>query len=140
MGIKDLNKLYYIKKNIKELEEELAELNNLGAAPITDSIKGNKVSNPTEMYVIKRNRILEKLNKVRHEYLEEYEKISDFINDIEDEEIKLIARLRFIKQKDWVYIAEEISPEDETRDRTTPRKKINRYLKNLEEKNERKNY
>lgn len=134
MGIKDLNKLYYIKKNIKELEEELAELNNLGAAPITDSIKGNKVSNPTESYVIKRNRILEKLNKVRHEYLEEYEKISDFINDIEDEEIKLIARLRFIKQKDWVYIAEEISPEDKTRDRTTPRKKINRYLRNLEER------
>jgi hypothetical protein len=140
MGIKDLNKLYYIKKNIRELEEELEELNNLGAAPITDSIKGNNVSNPTEQYVIKRNRILEKLNKVRHEYLEEYEKISDFINDIEDEEIKLIARLRFIKQKDWVYIAEEISPEDETRDRTTPRKKINRYLRNLEEKNERKSY
>lgn len=140
MGIKDLNKLYYIKKNIRELEEELAELNNLGAAPITDSIKGNNVSNPTEKYVMKRNRILEKLNKVRHEYLEEYEKISDFINDIEDEEIKLIARLRFIKQKDWVYIAEEISPEDQTRDRTTPRKKINRYLRNLEEKNERKSY
>ena len=134
MGIKDLNKLYYIKKNIRELEEELEELNNLGAAPITDSIKGNKVSNPTEMYVIKRNRILEKLNRVRHEYLEEYEKISDFINDIEDEEIKLIARLRFIKHLDWFDIAEEISPQRKSIHWTTPRKKLIRYLEKKDER------
>ncbi len=130
MDIKELNKLYWKKKNIQALEEELAELNNLGSAPLTDSIKGNSISDPTQNFVIRKNRILEKLNKARDEYLEEYEKISDFINGIEDEEIKLIAHLRFIKQKDWFYIAEEISPEDKTLDRTTPRKKLNRYFKN----------
>lgn len=129
MDIKELNKLYWKKKNIQALEEELAELNNLGSAPLTDSIKGNNISDPTQSFVIRKNRILEKLNKARNEYLEEYEKISDFINGIEDEEIKLIAHLRFIKQKDWFYIAEEISPEDKVLDRTTPRKKLNRYFK-----------
>lgn len=139
MDIKELNKLYYKKKNIEALEEELAELNNLSSAPLTDSIKGNNVSKPTEKYVLRKNRILEKLNKARDKYLEEYERINDFINTIEDEEIKLIAYLRFIKLKDWYYIAEEISPENKMLDRTTPRKKLKRYLNDLEGMNERQN-
>ena len=128
MDIKELNKLYFIKKNIKALEDELAELNNLGSAPINNMPKGQGVSNPTEKFVLRKNRILEKLNKKYEEYLTEYEKIDDFIEKIEDEEVKLIARLRFIKQKNWFYIAEEISPEDKMTHWTTPRKKLNRYL------------
>lgn len=136
MKINKLNKLYYIKKNIKELEEELAELNNLGSAPINNMPKGDGVSNPTERFVMKKNKILEKINDSYEEYLAEYEKISDFINRIDDEEIKLIARLRFIKQKDWIDIAAEISPEDKSIHRTTPIKKIKNYLNSKEgEKN-----
>lgn len=137
MDIKELNKLYFIKKNIKALEDELAELNNLGSAPINNMPKGQGVSNPTEKFVLRKNRILEKLNKKYEEYLTEYEKIDDFIEKIEDEEVKLIARLRFIKQKNWFYIAEEISPEDKMTHWTTPRKKLNRYLesKDSEEHN-----
>lgn len=131
MDIKELNKLYFIKKNIKALEEELAELNNLGSAPINDMPKADgKVSNPTEKFVLRKNKILEKIKKKQEEYLTEYEKIYDFIDEIEDEEVKLIARLRFIKQKNWFYIAEEISPEDKITHWTTPRKKLNRYLEN----------
>ena len=113
MDIKKLNKLYYIRKNIKALEEELAEINNLGSAPLNDMPKANgKVSNPTELFMLRRNRILEKLEKKKDQYLEEYETINNFIDVIEDEEVKLIARLRFIKQKNWFDIAEEISPEE----------------------------
>lgn len=134
MDIKKLNKLYYMKKNIKELEEELAEINNLGSAPLNDMPKSNgKVSNPTELFMLRRNRILEKLEKKKDQYLEEYEKISNFIDVIEDEEVKLIARLRFIKQKNWFDIAEEISPEDRITHWTTPRKKLNRYLESKKE-------
>ena len=134
MDIKELNKLYYMKKNIKELEEELAEINNLGSAPLNDMPKADgKVSNPTELFVLRKNRILEKLNKKYETYLTEYEKINNFIDVIDDEEVKLIARLRFIKQKNWFDIAEEISPEDRITHWTTPRKKLNRYL---ESKNE----
>ena len=134
MDIKKLNKLYYIKKNIKALEEELAELNNLGSAPLNDMPKANgKVSNPTELFAIRKNRILEKLTKEYVNYLTEYEKIDGFIDSIEDEEVKLIARLRFIKQKNWFDIAEEISPEERITHWTTPRKKLNRYLESKKE-------
>jgi hypothetical protein len=134
MDIKELNKLYYMKKNIKELEEELAEINNLGSAPLNDMPKADgKVSNPTELFVLRKNRILEKLNKKYETYLTEYEKINNFIDVIDDEEVKLIARLRFIKQKNWFDIAEEISPEDRITHWTTPRKKLNRYLESKKE-------
>jgi hypothetical protein len=127
MEIKKLNKLYYIKKNIKELEGELAELNNLGSAPLNDMPKGNEVGNPTQLFVMKKNRILENLTDEYVKYLTEYEKISDFINNIEDEEIKLIARLRFIKHKDWETIGQEVNA-----DRTTPSKKMRNYLESLD--------
>lgn len=132
MDIKELNKLYFIKKNIKALEDELKELNNLGAAPINDMPKGQGISNPTEKFMLRKNKILEKIKKKQDEYLEEYDKIYDFIDKIEDEEVKLIARLRFIKQKNWFYIAEEISPEDKMTHWTTPRKKLTRYLESKE--------
>lgn len=135
MDIKKLNKLYYIKKNIKALEEELAEINNLGSAPLNDMPKANgKVSNPTELFMIRKNRILEKLEKEKNQYLDEYKTINNFIEKIDDEEVKLIARLRFIKQKNWFDIAEEISPEDRITHWTTPRKKLNRYLEGMNER------
>lgn len=129
MDIKKLNKLYYIKISIKELEDELEELNNLGSAPLNDMPKADgKVSNPTELFVVRKNRILEKLNKKYEKYLTEYEKIDNFIDTIEDEETKLIARLRFIKHKDWETIGKEIHA-----DRTTPSKKIRKYLEKINE-------
>lgn len=135
MDIKKLNSLYYKKKNIKALEEELAELNNLGSAPLNDTSHSDKISRPTESYVIKRTKIIEKLEKAYESYYEEYEKVSDYINQIEDDKVKLIARLRFLHLKDWFYIAAEISPEDKNTHWTTPRKILKRYIES-ESKNE----
>ena len=132
MTISQLNKLFYIKRDLKALEDELAELNNLGSAPLTDMPKAQKVSDPTTNYAIKKERIISKINKTREKYLTEYEKINDYIEDIDEPDIKLIARLRFIKHLDWYAIAEEISPENKMTHWTTPRKKLNRYLEKKE--------
>lgn len=128
MNINKLNKTYYLKKNIDKLEEQLKELSNLGSAPINDMPKANGTSDPTLQYNLKKAKLMEKLIKKYDEYLDEYNKIYDFINKIEDEEVKLIASLRFIEHKDWFYIAEEISPEYKTIHWTTPRKKLKKYL------------
>ena len=128
MNIKELNKLFYIKKDIKQLEEQLAELNNLGSAPLSDMPKGTNTSDPTQKFVEKKEKIITKLNKAYTKYVTEYEKINDFIESIDDTEVKLIARLRFIKHLDWFDIAEEISPRRKSIHWTTPRKKIVRYL------------
>lgn len=135
MDIKKLNSLYYKKKNIKALEEELAELNNLGSAPLNNLPRSNKISRPTENYVIKKMKIVEKLKKAYESYYEEYENMNNYINQIEDDKVKLIARLRFLHLKDWFYIAEEISPEDKSIHWTTPRKILMRYIES-ESKNE----
>lgn len=132
MTISQLNKLFYIKRDLKALEDELAELNNLGSAPLTDMPRVQKVSDPTTNYAIKKERIISKINKTREKYLTEYEKINDYIEEIEEQDIKLIARLRFIKHLDWYSIAEEISPVNKTTHWTTPRKKLNRYMEKKE--------
>lgn len=128
MNLNKLNKTFYLKKNMTKLEEQLKELNNLGSAPINDMPKGNGTSDPTLQYNLKKSKIMEKLLKTYDSYLDEYDKINDYINTIDDEEIKLIARLRFIEHKDWFTIAAEISPENKNIHWTTPRKKIMRYL------------
>lgn len=132
MTISQLNKLFYIKRDLKHLEDELAELNNLGSAPLSDMPKAQKVSDPTTNYAIKKERIISKINKTREKYLTEYEKINDYIEEIDEPDIKLIARLRFIKHLDWYSIAEEISPVNKMTHWTTPRKKLNRYLEKKE--------
>lgn len=134
MTLKELNKLFYIQRDLKHLEDALAELNNLGSANITGMPRGNEVSDPTLNFAIKKERILKKLVKTQVKYLTEYEKINDFIESIEDAEIKLIARMRFIKHLDWFDIAEEISPINKTTHWTTPRKKLIRYLERKEVK------
>lgn len=128
MNMNKLNKTYFLKKNIDKLEEQLKELNNLGSAPINDMPKGNGTSDPTLQYNLKKANLIEKLIKKYDEYLDEYNKICDFINKIDDEEVKLIASLRFLEHKDWFFIAEEISPEYKTIHWTTPRKKLKKYL------------
>lgn len=128
MNVKKLSKLYYIKKNIKQLKEELAELNNLGSAPLNDMPKGNGVSDPTNNFVTRKENLIKRINAAKFKYLSEYEKITEFLDTIEDEEIKLIARLRFIKCLDWFDIAEEISPPKKSIHWTTPRKKLIRYI------------
>lgn len=133
MTLKELNNLYYKKKDITALEQELAELNNLGSAPLDDTPRTKTPGKPTENYVIKRLKIINDLKKAYEEYYNEYERVSSFINDIEDDEVRLIARLRFISLKDWFYIAEEISPEDKTIHWTTPRKKLKKYLEVTED-------
>ena len=125
-----MNNLYFIKKEIKEIENELKELNNLGSSTMNDMPKGNKVGNPTETLVIRRDSIIKKLNKKIAIYIKEYERTINFINSIDDSEIRLIARLRFLSCKDWQYIAAEISPDDKYIHWTTPRKKLVRYLEN----------
>lgn len=69
----------------------------------------------------------EKINKKLSEYVQERIVIEDIINSIEEPEIRIIARKRFIENKSWETIGEEMYM-----DRTTAYKKLKRYVnKNL---------
>lgn len=123
-----VNSLYYIKKEIKIIERELEELSNLGSPVMSDTPVSHDVGDPTQKYVIKKIRLENRLNKLLDKYTTKYEKIIKFIDDIEDDEIRLIARLRFIDNKSWNEIADELSYGGKYISEDAPRKKLYRFL------------
>ena len=85
---------------------------------------GNNITSSVERFTEKLLSLKGKLESKRLEYIEERIKMEDFLATIEDSEISLIARMRFIDNRSWEYIGKEMNM-----DRTTVSKKLSKYLK-----------
>lgn len=125
MTEKELSKYYYLKQEIKDLEERIDTLGvGVGSIKITDMPKGSsKLSSIQERIV----ELKEKWITARLTALEEYIKIETYINSIEDTEIRMIARYRYLDLLGWEQIALKIG---NGQDRTTISKKIRKFLDN----------
>ena len=123
--MKNLNKLYWIKKEIRTIEEQIKELTILSSVQISDMPKGgSNITSSVERFTEKLLSLKGKMESKRLEYIEERIKMEDFLATIEDSEISLIARMRFIDNRRWEYIGKEMNM-----DRTTVSKKLSKYLK-----------
>nr|DAF74477.1 MAG TPA: Protein of unknown function (DUF1492) [Caudoviricetes sp.] len=89
--------------------------------------RGTGVSNPTETYFLKKERLVGRLNLKIEKYTEELSRVEDILERIEDAEIRAIARMRFIQCLKWEEIAERVHLE-----RTTCAKKLKRYINSME--------
>ena len=121
MTEKELSKYYYLTIEIKDIEERIAKFGNgVGSKEFDNEISGTG----------KRESIQEKYMELKSLYiarltaLEEYIKIEKYISDVEDPEIRLIMRLRFMDLKDWDEIGAKLNY-----DRTSVSKKVRRYIK-----------
>lgn len=122
--MKNLNKLYWIKKEIEQIEEQLKELTVLSAVSFSGMPSGNTVSSPVEKFNERLDNLKRKLAIKHAESLEETERLERYIETIEDVEIRVLARARFIECKSWQKIGDE-----NYMDRTTAYKKLNKYIK-----------
>ena len=122
MKEQELNKYYFLKKEVADLEERII---TYGVGVSSVKVKELNVESSPKLESLQ-ERIAELkdlwVNK-RIEALEEYIKIESFINKIDDTEIRLIARYRFLDCKDWMKIGELMNY-----DRTTASKKLRTYL------------
>jgi len=124
MKYSELNSLYWLKEDIKALEEELGELGVLGGNKIDNMPKTlNSNSDKIFDYIEKKNRIIKKLENKRNEFYSQLEKIENYIDKIEDHEISIIARRRFILCQKWEDIGKEINL-----DRTCCYRKMINYI------------
>lgn len=127
MTIRELSKYHSLKTEIKEIEENIIELerNVISSSKITgiSVSKGNFVGNPTEKFATKLIKIKNKLENKKEELVDELNKIESFLETVEDNEIRIIIRKRFLKGKSWQKIGEEINT-----DRSTPYYKLKKYL------------
>ena len=123
MNEKKLSKYYYLKKEVEDLEERIAEFGNgikstqFKEVSVSSSHK-NKSIQETKVELVAR------LTEKRISALEQYLEIERYIEDVEDVEIRNIMRYRFLDLMNWGDIAEKVF-----QDRTTISKKMRRYLK-----------
>jgi len=128
MTIDELSKYHNIKIEIKQLNDNIEELETtiIGSSKITGmplSTKSNN-SNPTERIGLKLAKLKSKLEEKKENLLDELHEIEDFITTVDDEEIRIIIRERFINGKTWDEVAKITIT-----DRSTPYYKLKKYLR-----------
>lgn len=126
--MENLNKLYWIKKEIKQIENLIKELTVLSAISYSGMPSGNAVSSPVEKFNERLDNLKRKLAIKHEESLAEEERIEKYIETIDDVEIRVLARARFIECKSWQKIGDE-----NFMDRTTAYKKLNKYIRERNE-------
>lgn len=123
MTEKELSRYYYLKKEIKDLEDRLKELGvGLSAINLDKEISSGSSEHTSiqeKIAIIK-----EKWINARLSALEEYLKIENYIETVEEAEIRQIMRYRFLDLYDWYKIGEILNC-----DRTTASKKMRAYIK-----------
>ncbi len=125
--MRGLNKLYYLKIDIENIKEEIKNLPTISSPQLTGMPHGTEANNQIESYYFKKEKLLEKLNAKIEKYTEELLRIEDIISTIDDEEVRAIARMRFVQCMKWEDIGERVHLE-----RTTCAKKLKKYIKNMD--------
>ena len=125
--MRGLNKLYYLKIDIENIEEEIKSLPTVNSPSYSDMPHGTDINNPIEQLYLKKEKLTEKLNQKKEKYTDELLRIENILDTIEDIEIRTIARMRFIHFMKWEDIGNKIHL-----DRTNCSRKLKKYIKNMD--------
>lgn len=125
MTEKELSRYFWLKKEVKNIENQLEEFGcGIGAVSYEEKVGSSGIYSSIQE---KRAILIEKLINARLDALEEYLKIESYIDTIDDSEIKTIMRLRFQQLKSWDEIGIELD-----KDRTAVSKKLRRFLQSCQ--------
>lgn len=120
--MRGLNRVYYLKLEIKDIQEEIKAIPDVSGMNYSGMPHSTGVSDPTFNLVLKKEKLIEKLNRKIDKLVEEIERTENIIEGIEDEEVRKIARMRFILNKRWEDIGAEMHI-----DRTACYRKLKKY-------------
>ena len=132
MTERELMSLVYIQARIDRITERIAELeeeDGLGSVNMDGMPHSKTPGNPVERMALARAALHEKLLQLRADLAEKELAITEYIESVEQEDIKFIMELRYLDAKYWQDIAVEW--EERTgkyADRTTLAKKLEKYL------------
>lgn len=133
----ELSQIYYLNCEVIELQKKIAEINDLAnscSTKVTGLTDVCEISKITSMYNTEISDLKELLNSNLKKCLFELKKMNQFIQNIDDSQMRLILAYRYIDRLTWQQIAFRIGESDEQ----YPRKKHNAFLKKykLDENNE----
>jgi|GEM_PF-2388867 len=136
MTIDELSKYFHLSKQVKHLEDKITELElSVISSSKSDGMPhGTTISNPTEQLALKMIKLKESYENNKIKLLDKTLKIDKFLSSVDNEEIQLIIRLKFMttyidsrtkkeKLNTWEKVAAILGYE-----RSTPEKKLSRYL------------
>lgn len=129
MTKKELSQLYYLKKEIKEQQRRLSELEALATSPcakITGLPNGNGVSDKIANYATEIADLKSLLDLKLKKCFYELNRLDRFISSVKDSEMRIILTLRYSQGLSWQQIAQNMGV---LGDGSTERKKHNRFLK-----------
>ena len=133
MTEQELRGYVYIKARIGKVEERIAELeqeDGLGALNMDGMPHGSTPGDPVARMALARATLHEQLVRLRADLEEKEREIREYIDSLEDEQVKLIIEWRFIDLLDWYEIAGKLEDmTGKTVDRSTPSKRLKKYLK-----------
>ena len=129
MTARELKNLYYLKKEIKEQQRRLAELEAAAtncSNKITGLPSGEGISDKVGKYAAKIADLKTLLEQNLGKNLCELNRLEKFIKSLENSEMRTILTLRYSQGFSWKQIAESMG---NLGDGSTERKKHNRFLK-----------
>lgn len=124
--MKGLNKLYYLKLEIEELRYEIDNIPEISSSKPTGMPHSNSISDPVWQLQLKKQKLVDRLSKKMDKYLDELARIEDIIEKIDDEEVRAIARMRFIQNLKWEDIGRKMDY-----DRSVCYRKLKKYFSKL---------
>ena len=128
----ELNELYWLNKEIEDLEKRIKELEataGIGASKMSGMPSSGKISNPVDAVAMKILKLRNKIQENKLLVIEEKLKIEEFIGTVEDSELRMILRLRNIDLLGWEEIGDALGM-----DRTTASRKYRDFIESLKEK------
>lgn len=129
MTKKELSQLYYLRKEIKEQQRRLSELEALATsctANVTGIPNGNGISDKVANYAAQIADLKGLLDLNLKKCFYELNRLDRFISSVNDSEMRIILTLRYSQGLSWQQIAQNMGV---LGDGSTERKKHNRFLK-----------
>ncbi len=132
MTKKELSQLRHLKYEVRELMDRIKELEGSAtscAVRIDDLPKSRELTDKVGNYAIQIAELRKELDARLYQLYREYVRLSRYIANVKDSQMRVILALRYIKGFTWQKIAYTIGEHDEQ----YPRKKHNAFLENTAE-------
>ncbi len=119
----NLNKLYWLKKDVEKIENQIKELTILSAFKMSGMPSSNSISSQVEKFYNRLDKLRGDLEKAKEKVVKEIERLESCLESIEDAEIRVLARSRYLECKSFEVIGEE-----NHMDRRTVSRKLEKYF------------
>ncbi|GHV25602.1 hypothetical protein FACS189465_3520 [Clostridia bacterium] len=133
MTEKELSQLYFLKKEIAEYQQQILMFETLATkctSTMSDMPHKTGITDRVGKYGTKIVDIKDSISQSLEKYASEFKRLNDFILNVEDSEIRLILKYRYVDGLSWRKIADKMGESGKFSEEY-PRRRHNSFFKKL---------